>query len=558
MKRAPVIPKHTIKTQPLEDTPSSAPAAPMVDSLIARVGAMARGNAITLPVCGRDVKFTLEVLRGDSVEKTSRVWSGNERDQELLTEDALDDLIPSFLLTGQQTPAFGRRVSGVIEIADGSRRRKAAALTESDYRVLVGELDDEQMAALSRLGNDYRPTSAYERGQRYASRLQNEFAGNISALADAENISRKIITRCINTAKLPKSVVALFSHPGELSARSGDALQRAFTDKEELLKQQASNLHEQKKAGVIFEAEEVITLLTSVLKTSSASRTSLSSRHQFAPGATVLYKGDKMVLNLDRSRIPTECIERIEAILKELEKAAQLAGSRIYVYVELDVGMQRCGVSDFDQVLYLARQIEKSGYLEFGGIQAYAGQLSHEEDPVTRIREIHKIETLLRQGKAYLEQHHVTVREISGASTATAGEKAKGGVYTEIQAGSYLFMDASYRRCGLPFESALSVVSTIISKSENRIVLDVGVKNLGMDQRDPEIAGQRPEDSLSFSEEHTAVYRDGIGRCNPIGSQVAVLPGHCCTTVNTFDWILIKEGDEILDRWRIDGRGKSW
>nr|AOS48142.1 chromosome (plasmid) partitioning protein ParB [uncultured bacterium] len=179
---------------------------------------MARGNAITLPVCGRDVKFTLEVLRGDSVEKTSRVWSGNERDQELLTEDALDDLIPSFLLTGQQTPAFGRRVSGVIEIADGSRRRKAAALTESDYRVLVGELDDEQMAALSRLGNDYRPTSAYERGQRYASRLQNEFAGNISALADAENISRKIITRCINTAKLPKSVVALFSHPGELSA----------------------------------------------------------------------------------------------------------------------------------------------------------------------------------------------------------------------------------------------------------------------------------------------------------------------------------------------------
>ncbi len=119
MKRAPVIPKHTLNTQPVGDTSLSTPAAPMVDSLIARVGVMARGNAITLPVCGRDVKFTLEVLRGDSVEKTSRVWSGNERDQELLTEDSLDDLIPSFLLTGQQTPAFGRRVSGVIEIADG-------------------------------------------------------------------------------------------------------------------------------------------------------------------------------------------------------------------------------------------------------------------------------------------------------------------------------------------------------------------------------------------------------------------------------------------------------
>ena len=75
MKRAPVIPKHTLNTQPVEDTSLSTPAAPMVDSLIARVGVMARGNAITLPVCGRDVKFTLEVLRGDSVEKTSRVMN---------------------------------------------------------------------------------------------------------------------------------------------------------------------------------------------------------------------------------------------------------------------------------------------------------------------------------------------------------------------------------------------------------------------------------------------------------------------------------------------------
>ncbi|MBC8543600.1 alanine racemase [Bianquea renquensis] len=244
--------------------------------------------------------------------------------------------------------------------------------------------------------------------------------------------------------------------------------------------------------------------------------------------------------------------------IQELERAAHLAGSRIYVYVELDVGMQRCGVSDFEQVLYLARQIEQSEHLVFGGIQAYAGQLSHEEDVVKRNREIHKIEALLRQGKAYLEQHHVTVKEISGASTATAGEKAKGGVYTEIQAGSYLFMDTSYRRCGVPFENALSIVSTIISKTDNRIVLDVGVKNLGMDQREPEMAGQRSGDVLSFSEEHTAIYRNGIGTCNSTGSQVEILPGHCCTTANTFDWIMIKEGDEILDRWRIDGRGKSW
>ncbi|ELC7925208.1 ParB/RepB/Spo0J family plasmid partition protein, partial [Salmonella enterica] len=205
MRRAPVIPKNVVSpTTPVEADVSTTSAAPMVDSLIARVGAMARGNSITLPVCGRDVKFILEAIPGDTVESVSYIWSGNERDQELLTEDSLDDLIPSFLLTGQQTPAFGRRVDGKIEVADGSRRRKAAILTSCDYRVLVGDLDDEQMEALSRLGNDYRPTSAYERGKRYAYRLEHEFGGNISSLSDAENISRKIITRCINTARLPK------------------------------------------------------------------------------------------------------------------------------------------------------------------------------------------------------------------------------------------------------------------------------------------------------------------------------------------------------------------
>ncbi|PNC08326.1 plasmid-partitioning protein [Enterobacter cloacae] len=320
MKRAPVLPKNTIKEVRPDTEQSVAPAAPMVDSLIARVGAMARGNSILLPVCGREVKFILEVIPGKNVETASSIWSGNERDQELLTEDALDDLLPSFLLSGQQTPAFGRRVESIIEIADGSRRRKAAILTSSDYRVLVGDLDDEQMMALSRLGNDYRPVSAYERGKRYAYRLETDFNGNVSALAEAENISRKIITRCVSTAQLPKSVVALFTHPGELSARSGEALYKSFSGKENLLLQQAQQLHEQKTAGVIFEPEEVISLLTAVLKEPSGKKVSLSTRHQFVPGATALYKGDKVIFNLDKSRLPEECIKQIESILRDLQK----------------------------------------------------------------------------------------------------------------------------------------------------------------------------------------------------------------------------------------------
>lgn len=317
MKRAPVIRKTTVPATPVET--EQAPAAPMVDSLIARVGAMARGNSIVIPVCGRDVKFTLETVPGNAVERTTRVWAGNERDQDLLTEESLDDLIPSFLLTGQQNPAFGRRVEEGIEVADGSRRRKTAILTASDYRVLVGDLDDEQMDALCKLGNDYRPTSAYERGKRYATRLGSEFGGNISSLAAAENISRKIITRCINTAKLPKELIALFSHPGELSARAGDALQKSFSEKEDLLLEQVRLLAERKTAGVIFEADEVIQALNNSLKAEPVRRPSASSRQEIVKGATAIYKGNKVVFQLDRSLLPEHVIEQIETLLNTLK-----------------------------------------------------------------------------------------------------------------------------------------------------------------------------------------------------------------------------------------------
>ncbi|GFM11832.1 MULTISPECIES: ParB/RepB/Spo0J family plasmid partition protein [Enterobacter] len=317
MKRAPVIRKTAVPVTPVET--EQAPAAPMVDSLIARVGAMARGNSIVIPVCGRDVKFTLETVPGNVVERTTRVWAGNERDQDLLTEESLDDLIPSFLLTGQQNPAFGRRVEEGIEVADGSRRRKTAILTASDYRVLVGDLDDEQMDALCKLGNDYRPTSAYERGTRYATRLSSEFGGNISSLAAAENISRKIITRCINTAKLPKELIALFSHPGELSARAGDALQKCFSEKEELLLEQVCQLAERKTAGVIFEADEVIQALNNSLKAEPVKRPSASTRQEIVKGATAIYKGNKVVFQLDRSLLPEHVIEQIEKLLHTLK-----------------------------------------------------------------------------------------------------------------------------------------------------------------------------------------------------------------------------------------------
>ncbi|MEZ2578447.1 ParB/RepB/Spo0J family plasmid partition protein [Buttiauxella ferragutiae] len=320
MKRAPIIPK--VVATPSPKYASETPAAPVVDSLIARVSAMARGNTITLPVCGRDVRFMLETISFDKIETESKVWVNNERDQTLLTEESLDDLIPSFLVSGQQNPAFGRKVANIIEVADGSRRRMTAMLTACDFRILVGDLDDEQMDSLSKLGNDYRPTSAYERGHRYIQRLNNDFGGNVSALSEAEHISRKIISRCINTAKLPKELVALFCHPGELSARAGEELSKVFASNESTLLARVNELSQRKAAGEKLETEVIINELNGI-KAASGSVRSQTTKRQYAPGAISRVKGNQFTLSLDTSVLPSGIVDRIEAVLMELQSSGK-------------------------------------------------------------------------------------------------------------------------------------------------------------------------------------------------------------------------------------------
>lgn len=294
---------------------------PMVGDLQSKLSSLS-GNSITLPVCGRNVVFKLEVIPANKVEMATMVWLGNERDQELLNESALADLIPSFLASGQQNPAFARKTAGIIEIADGSRRRKTAIITGSDYRVLVGELDDEQMQHLSQVGNDYRPTSAYERGKRYLRRLK-EFDGNVKALAEAEGIDRNIVNRCMNTAGLPKEILSIFKHPGELSARAGDALSKVYQGNEQAMLDGARQLLRMKHAGEDFEPARIIQALQDFILVDKEEAPKTEKR--YGEGIIAKYKGNFVTLKLDNRKIPSNLMKKIEALLEsELGAAEQV------------------------------------------------------------------------------------------------------------------------------------------------------------------------------------------------------------------------------------------
>lgn len=249
----------------------------------------------------------------------------------------------------------------------------------------------------------------------------------------------------------------------------------------------------------------------------------------------------------------TVCVDDADNV-DALQAACGQQGTELRCLVEYDIGMNRCGVKTKEEVSSLARHLLYAPNLIFEGIQAYAGNLAHEEDTVLRKRESEAVEEKVRELKNYLEDQGISVKEVSGISTGTIDFHGKDSVYTEAQCGSYLFSDTSYRKVGVSFRNALSVLATVVSARPGAIVTDAGVKSLAMDQRPP-VFTAAPELSVNFSEEHSAVYGD-VPAKKP-GDIIRIIPGHCCTTVNLYDWIYLVRDGQVVDRLPVTGRGRS-
>lgn len=247
------------------------------------------------------------------------------------------------------------------------------------------------------------------------------------------------------------------------------------------------------------------------------------------------------------------CVDQEENI-RALSKAAVEAGNEIYLYIEYDIEMHRCGVDNYDEFYQLAKLITELPGITFSGIQAYAGHLSHIDDLSFVQNKVEEYEAILRGLKQYVEERGIPVKDISGASTNTARFKAGHGVYTELQPGSYVFMDQAYLPCKLPFKNSLFILSTVVSKSQDRIVLDVGAKGLGLDQVLPSCVGFE-ENEYTISEEHFTIH--GKSDDVKVGNQMYLVPGHCCTTINLYQKLYVKDGEEITQIWNVEGSLKS-
>ncbi len=246
-----------------------------------------------------------------------------------------------------------------------------------------------------------------------------------------------------------------------------------------------------------------------------------------------------------------------------LNDAALAFGVRLPVLVEIDVGMNRCGVEPGEPALALARHITASPGLHFAGLQAYHGAAQHIRDYTRRKEAIDVAGEKTRRTVELLRRHGVTCEVVSGAGTGTYQFEAGSGIWNELQAGSYVFMDADYMKNltpdgtpGSDFEHSLFVYATVMSRpTKDRAVLDAGLKALSVDSGMPVVAGMPDVEYLRASDEHGKLTLHDPGRALPLGSKVRLVPGHCDPTVNLYDWYVCYRSSRVETLWPITARG---
>ena len=250
----------------------------------------------------------------------------------------------------------------------------------------------------------------------------------------------------------------------------------------------------------------------------------------------------------------TIAVDNIENI-NSLSEIAVKAGVEFFVLVEVDIGMNRCGVDSETEVLYLAKAVDRSKNLVFEGLQAYEGHLCFQQNKEEKRKAIIEIEEKLLRIKKTLVKNGLYVNEISGGGTGTYDLKTDNKVWTEMQAGSYVFMDNTYNKVKhLPFKNSLTVLTTVIHKRDGIAITDAGKKACINDSGNTSIK-DHPEIDIVLNEEH-GILTDPSNDLKYL-QKIEYIPGHCCTTVNLYDkYHCVRKG--VLECiWPIEGRGKS-
>jgi len=271
------------------------------------------------------------------------------------------------------------------------------------------------------------------------------------------------------------------------------------------------------------------------------------------------------LMALSRHAAIAVCVDNLENI-HALSQVASSYATNLNVLVEIDVGAHRCGSAPGEPAYTLAQAVHDAHGLRFAGLQAYHGPAQHFRSYEERRIAVEEATKLTRATRDLLRERGLICDIIGGAGTGTFHFEAASHVYNEVQAGSYIFMDADYAknygRNGGPFQEfphSLFILATVMSVPNSTVaVLDAGLKAVSVDSGMPTVYGIEGVTYIGASDEHGKIVFADTSRPLALGEKIKLIPGHCDPTVNLYDWFVGIRNDRVEALWPIAARGPGY
>ncbi|CAN5911014.1 DSD1 family PLP-dependent enzyme [soil metagenome] len=294
----------------------------------------------------------------------------------------------------------------------------------------------------------------------------------------------------------------------------------------------------------------------------------IQSLHITSPVVTPQAIDRLMVLNglVSDLMVVVDHPANVEALAAAAAAGKGGSGKPLTVVVDIDPGIHRTGVASPDDAVALARKVAGLKSLKYAGVQFYCGSHQHIIDFAERKTKIEERTEYLKGILAKLEAAGLKPGIVTGSGTGTHYIDAKLGAFTELQVGSYVFMDHDYNVCDLrgfdrpTFEQALQIDARVVSaNTPGMVTVDAGLKAMATEKGPPMILKGAVEGATTrfMGDEHLAVIAPEGKDAPAHGEQVILTPPHCDPTVNLYESYHVVKGDTLVEIWPVTARGRS-
>ncbi|SFG93227.1 D-3-hydroxyaspartate aldolase [Palleronia marisminoris] len=259
------------------------------------------------------------------------------------------------------------------------------------------------------------------------------------------------------------------------------------------------------------------------------------------------------------------CVDDV-ANVADLSAAAKKHGTELGVFVEIDCGAGRCGVTTTPAVVEIVEAVQAAENLTYKGIQAYQGAMQHMDSFTDRQVKIDAAVAQVKDAVEALKAKDIETELVSGGGTGSYYFESNSGLYNELQCGSYAFMDADYGRIldkdgnridAGEWENAFFILTSVMSHAKaDKAICDAGLKAQSVDSGLPFVYGRDDVEYIKCSDEHGVISDpEGVLKVN---EKLRLVPGHCDPTANVHDWYVGVRNGKVECVWPVSARGKAY